>query len=131
METKGTCKTLGYVILILGIIGSFITAKTLGITYDYYYEARDWSKTIAYFVSGVLTTSCLSFILLALSEILEKLEEVDYHIKDMSETADKYGINTEIERSEYMIKNGGWKCSHCGTVNDSYVGTCVCGHTKQ
>lgn len=34
-------------------------------------------------------------------------------------------------KPEKMRSSNGWECAFCRTVNDSYVGTCVCGKTRE
>lgn len=73
---KNLCKTLAYIELILGVIGSFILADTLGVKVNYktYSIERDGGLTFAIFLSTMLCVVTLWAILCAFSEILENQE---------------------------------------------------------
>ena len=75
---KNICKYIGIVILILGIIGSFIISSKLG---NLGYE-RNWGLTIGYFVGGVFVTVVQSIILFALSELLSDHEFLSEQIEE-------------------------------------------------
>lgn len=91
---------------------------------------RDWFMTIIYFVAGIVTTGIFSAIFFALAEILEKLESLEYNSKPMARL-NTTGFENDRKREEYMVNNGGWKCSRCGRINDMTVGSCACGALKE
>ena len=58
------------------------------------------------------------------------------HYSEMEKYVDtQYGsalssVAEEIRAKEYL-KEGGWKCNSCGTVNPHYKDRCHCGRTKE
>lgn len=131
---KEICKKIAIVVLVLGVIGSFALAAQLGKGYEYGFydiqEERDWFMTIVYFISGVVSTGIFSVIFFALAEILEKLESLEYNSKPAARL-NTTGFENDMKREEYMVNNGGWKCSRCGRINDMTVGSCACGALKE
>lgn len=70
-------KTLAAIILCLGLIGSFILAKTFG--YDLLgYSLRELNvgRFIAILAGGVLTTLISFGLLFGFAEVLDKLDEI-------------------------------------------------------
>ncbi len=70
------CQILGFLVLVLGIIGSFYVAYEFGNVVDFEYSGRvfyerDWNLTCAYFATG-----CFSSILLW--TILEKKKNTGF-----------------------------------------------------
>lgn len=37
----------------------------------------------------------------------------------------------EQDEVNRIIENGGWGCSDCGKINQSYITTCMCGKSKE
>lgn len=127
---KQVCKYLGYSTIVLGIIGSFILAKNLGveISLSTYAKAdRNWLSTIIYFVFGLFCTAVSSSILLGISEILKRLETI--RVQETSSGSLLKGIQTVV-MSEQPTPKGYWKCPNCGRNNPSYTGTCGCGQNS-
>lgn len=75
---KSLCKTLAYVELILGIIGSIVLANTFGVKVNYKLSEleRDGVMTFAIFLASALCVVTLWAILCAISEILENQEKL-------------------------------------------------------
>lgn len=131
---KNTCKNIAVFFLVLGFVVSLIVAFYSGIklSYDNKYAdiviSRDWTKTFLAFGIGMLITTIPYAIFQALSEILENQDYIIMKICDIEQKNAK--IQKEYE-SVNVTKYGQWKCSACGRVNDSYVGTCACGKNKE
>ncbi len=73
---KEMCRTMGTVVLVLGIIASIALAWKNGVTItDIYYsgvvEERNFFLTVIWFLCGIVTTAITATILHALGEILE------------------------------------------------------------
>ena len=121
---KQTCKYLGYIMLILGIIGSFLLANVSGAGFD----ERNWGVTISVFLSGALASSAFAFILLGIAEILERLESVSK--KQTASVSDTYSHGSALTRAAEEQDKTFWKCPQCGKSNPPYTGTCGCGCSK-
>lgn len=120
---KDICRKIGISLIVIGIISSFIWARVAGKPAIYDYERR-WILTITYLVVGLFSTLILSTIFFVLSEILEKLENLEYlaiennkSIKTLSKT------NASPDLNE-------WKCKKCSKINPKYTGTCSCGESR-
>ena len=130
---KKMCTTLAGIILVLGIICSIILAWNNGVVVDYdlYHgieEKRSFLFTVMWFVCGIFVTVVEAVILNAIGEILENQE---YIMKKISDVESKVAFVERKEKDENDLKyNGSWKCSECGRVNASYIGTCACGKSK-
>ena len=122
---KGTCKFLGILTLILGIIGSFVLAYALGSDGHRFYSDRNWVLTIILFVSGVISTAIPSTILLGISEVLEGIESVKF-LQNNPEESSSF-LNKLVEEKQNKTF---WKCPNCGKSNPPYTGTCSCGCAK-
>lgn len=130
---KKMCTTLAGIILVLGIICSIILAWNNGVVVDYdlYHgieEKRSFLFTVMWFVCGIFVTVVEAVILNAIGEILENQE---YIMKKISDVESKVAFVERKGKDENDLKyNGSWKCSECGRVNASYIGTCACGKSK-
>lgn len=40
-------------------------------------------------------------------------------------------VIAEQDEENRIIENGGWRCSDCGKINQSYITTCMCGKSKE
>lgn len=69
------CRVIGYIVLVLGLIGSFWLANTFGYSYDYRYR-RDWNLTMIYFMVGCFSTAMMGTIFLGMATIIDKIDEV-------------------------------------------------------
>lgn len=130
---KSLCKDIGYVVLVLGAIGSVFLAKESGVDIEYSYSfdityERNWLSTIVYFLIGLASTGIFATIFFALSTILEKLETLEYRIP-ATDTNSLTGMSDSL-REQRMVDNGGWKCNQCGRINDNTTGSCACGASK-
>ena len=115
------CKTMGYITLIFGIIGTIILAVVCGketIQILTAHERRSWALTFAYLFSGSFSTAVLTIIFFSIAEILEYLQY--FYENNQSETE---------TNSTFEYKGAVWKCE-CGRTNPAYTGTCACGRTK-
>lgn len=128
-----TCVTLGIIVLIVGIIGSFILAWNNGVTvtYNSYYgmeEERNILLTILWFGCGIFATAIGTVILLSIGEILERLEILSNNVATTESKVNS--IEQKNNEKDDITYNNSWKCPKCGRVNNSYTGTCACGQGR-
>lgn len=121
---KEKCKALGIVTIILGIFGGLAAAITMG---KDIYGRRSIGLTLGIFVGIFISSLILTFILYALSEILEKLEALQKSPSKMAPKSDSIN-NTPKEE---MLAEGEWKCLHCGTINPFKKRSCWCGQKRE
>ncbi|WP_312441524.1 hypothetical protein [Lacrimispora sp.] len=157
---KTLCKTLAYVELVLGTIGSIILTYTLGTKLDYHtlkFE-RDGAATFAIFVSAMLSVIILWAILCAFSKILENQEIIFELLESRDETkptnitpictplpepAKTLPVRPQVQpqtvrqepidtkiNDENWKVYDAWKCPNCKRINDGSAVTCVCGTNK-
>lgn len=125
------CTKLGIAVAIWGTIGSIALAFTYGQkvelsgTYiQIEHATRDWPLTIALFLTSMFSVVVLTTILLAISTILEKLENLEYSKVDSTTPENHHSLFDIPSESD-----GYWVCE-CGKQNPSYTGTCSCGRSK-
>lgn len=125
------CAKLGIAVAILGTIGSIAIAYTYGqeIKFSGSYiqiehTVRDWPLTIIFFCISMFSVVVLTTILLAISTILEKLENLEYS-KANAAASEKHHSLFDISAEN----DSSWICE-CGKRNPSYTGTCSCGRSK-
>ncbi len=149
---KETCRVLGGVALVLGVIGTIVLAVAGG-KMDAYNTSidRNWPLTIGYLLGGGMFTAFTVTVFFTLAEILETLEGVKYfqneilgniHAMDQrsSAVANSSGSvgasdsNTNISNATSSISNfsdkGGWTCPECNRKNRSFENSCQCGYEK-
>ena len=124
MDMNEWCRKLGIATGILGTIGSFVIAYSSGQTLDGYHTVRNWPLTIGIFAGCMFSVVVLVTILLAISSILDKLDEIEY--EDESVPTSSIHSNTSDTSSG---NDNFWVCK-CGKRNPNYVGTCFCGRSK-
>ena len=99
---KSLCSKLGYICLILGIVGSIATAYVYGRTADQEwllrfgevrYE-RNWGMTFGVFAGSLLAELILCAILFALAYIIESVEGNAYKL---------YTLETKVDSLEEKI----------------------------
>ncbi|RKJ49726.1 hypothetical protein D7Y05_08505 [bacterium 1XD42-54] len=83
------CQILGFLVLVLGIIGSFYVAYEFGNVVDFEYSGRvfyerDWNLTCAYFATGCFSSILLWTIFSGMAEIIEKLDNIINQQKNMT-----------------------------------------------
>ncbi|MFW6678896.1 hypothetical protein ACOAOT_14690 [Lacrimispora sp. AGF001] len=90
---KILCRTLAYIELIFGSIGSIILAYSLGVKFDYptLELKRDGTATFAIFATAILCVITIWAILYAISEILENQEKIIKILGENSNTNLKDG----------------------------------------
>ncbi len=127
MDLKKICKTLGAISFVVGAIGSIVLAVTAGVTlsisrHGNLDKVRNWPLTIIYFIACLLCTAIFSFILLGISEVLERLETI-------TKVQNTLVQNTTPDTKDDPPQDY-WKCPQCGKSNPPYTGTCSCGNSK-
>lgn len=129
---KNICNTMGYISLIGGAIGSIVLAIDNGKVAEISYYGVDYERsipmTIAWLIAGALCTAMTCIVFFALSDILEKLETLEYY-RTQSNSA--VGLMSDEQLNKKILSEDGWTCKKCGRVNYSYTGTCVCGCSKE
>ena len=110
---KQKCKSLGSLVLVLGIAGSMVLAVLIGQPFGKSPTAI--TTTLGIFLGTLIPSIMLSVILSALGEVLEKLENAEKKIDACMETI------KELAGKET------WKCPVCGKENPISVKVCECG----
>jgi len=137
---KKFIKILAQIHLILGIIGSFLIAKSGGeivISPYYGYSKRDWWITITIFTVSIYFVLILFAILYALYKLLDNQDKnITGNDKNVLNTGN--GINAEkesklssVDSLNRELTEGKWRCSECGKINNDFVETCGCGSSRQ
>lgn len=120
---KQICKYLGFITLVLGVIGSIALANKFGVETSFssllsdFEITRNWLTTIIYFLSGLLSTGILSSILFGIAEILERIESIEYSSNNASNHQESFTDSPDSY----------WVCPNCAKHNPLYTGTCGCG----
>ena len=83
---KSQCKIIAIVELILGVIGSFILAKSAGI--NVYAGGRNWTTTIFTFLIGVVVSYVFFVVLYSISEIMDNQEYIMKQLEKQQENPD-------------------------------------------
>lgn len=131
---KSQCKIIAIVELILGVIGSFILAKSAGI--NVYAGGRNWTTTIFTFLIGVVVSYVFFVVLYSISEIMDNQEYIMKQLEKQQENPDASSPAppTKISRSNSSAsllgetKSGptdeeGWLCPKCGRLNHVLIDT--------
>lgn len=129
---KSICKTLGNIILFLGIIGSVFISNSFGkvLNYEHMKPERDWTLTIILFLSCALSVIVLSVILYGISEILERLEKID-SVTNLPSAPGTTQSDLKTKENTETIMNTSWKCPTCGQVNNNSNQKCSsCNMTR-
>ncbi len=152
---KGTCRTLGGIILVLGVIGTIVLAIVGGkVQVQGFYSVhseRSVGLTIGYLFAGGLTTAFTSTVFFALGELLDELQSVRYLINEVVKNV--YDLDTKISGMSDLSKPqgalnshvdvsdaassihgasgvAGWSCPECNRKHRSYESSCECGYYK-
>lgn len=128
-------KVLSIIVIVFGIIGSIIMAINFGTTKEVVstiYDTSVKTKTnigvlLGVLVSGLLSTAILYGILAGLSEVIEKLEKLDFQTKTLNK---ENLISIKKQDSKVTSSSGGWECPQCGNYNEAYTSTCKCGRRR-
>lgn len=105
-----------------------------GVTISYsgyagFEQERSVFLTLMWFAVGIFGTALGTVILISLGEILENQETITRRCLDIES---KLGtVQQKNKEADDVAYKGSWKCSKCGRLNASYIGTCGCGQVKQ
>ena len=135
------CKGLATVFGILGTLGNGIIAANAGNIQRGCLYMRDWGITIGIFLGLMLGVIIICVVLLTLGEILEKLEDTQYYIKQLQQT-EKNNENKNSLEAKVTVSNAKsklfndkpsdkWICKKCGSPNGTNNTICKdCGTYK-
>lgn len=123
MVMKEICKYLGIAILVLGLIGSVILGIGAG---------------FAWFIVGCLSAIILPVILIAISEMLENLKEINDKIVNIRPSINESKENqvhirpSMNENKEKQVQDSEdlWWCPKCGRMNSYTKESCTCGQRR-
>lgn len=108
-------KYISYAVLFFGIIGSIINGAVFK-TYDL--EKQKFVFDVESTISDIVMTIVLFLILLTISTILTKLDNIE---KSLSEQKRKSELDSNVVSEAIMSSEIGeenmWKCSKCGQLN--------------
>lgn len=152
---KGICRTLGGIILVLGVIGTIVLAVVGGkVQVEGWYSVhseRSLGLTIGYLFVGGLSTAFTSTVLFALGELLDELQSVRYLVNEVVKNV--YDLDTKVSGIPDLSKpqgalnshvavsdaassihgsgsEAGWTCPECNRNHRSYESSCECGYYK-
>lgn len=118
MNNSKYYKIFGYVVIVLGVIGSIICSMKLGKVSLGYYSERNWGVTIMYFLCGTITSALFGSILIGIGSTMEAVDDLRYDV-------DRYG-NHEVDAKEACVDDSHiWTCTSCGTRN--HITSAACG----
>lgn len=138
---KGFIKTISYVQLVLGIIGSFVIAYFEGkIPEDLYYFSRYHERsiglTLVSFLASLLSVLILFSFLYGFYTILENQESILYKLSelnnDKNSSRDSFkGFKFKaLDETEKKLNANEWRCSICGKINSNSLNFCSCEAPK-
>ena len=148
--------TVGVVIMVIGILVSFILAYNVGrkevttLLYRTSYE-RDWGLTIGAFIAILIPSVFSGALLIAISEVLEALEVISDNTANLgigingnpttgacTSSGYNYGkafnnlSSIDVEKSSKSVTVGSWICPDCGKSNHSFDQICSsCGAERK
>lgn len=134
---------VAYIAVIVGIVGNAMTVfKVAG--------ERETSKHNIKVtnIALIIGSACAFFGMTEIADITYGLIEpkvvvvwifIISIIQLIVSTGIHYGDGTQVMRrlvnqqdmSQQLIGQDKWRCIHCGCINQNYVGTCACGHTRE
>jgi len=111
---KGICKFIGIATIVMGVLGG------IGLWIGHSFLA---------FILCITGSVIAAALYIAAAEILGNQEELLNNIQSLSQSL-REEHETQAIRSG-TVGSDEWQCKFCGRINKNYVGTCVCGHTKE
>ncbi|MED9903573.1 MAG: hypothetical protein UFG06_05255 [Lachnospiraceae bacterium] len=139
MDTRGKCRILAYIELVVGTIGSIIVAyfggrKVKASSYDFELEyVRDWPTTLVCFLAPMLLAVILFAILMTLEFIMENQAKVLYLLKEQRSKIDDKSESNILAKSVSRDNKSmdSWVCTKCGDTNPRSIRICKgCGSEK-
>lgn len=75
------CRWLGYITIVLGVMGSIFLAYQFGNVVDFEYAshvyyARNWGLTCLYFCTGCFSSVLLGTIFIGMAEIMDSISDI-------------------------------------------------------
>lgn len=134
------CKILAKIYGVIGTIGSIVLANIYGkeAEANSYFERveyqRNWMLTIAIFVGVLLVVSMICITLYTIGAIYDAVNSSAFQkggVDRYEKLEEGTSVIAEQDEVNRIIENGGWRCSDCGKINQSYITTCMCGKSKE
>lgn len=131
---KSQCKIIAIVELILGILGSFILAKSGGL--NAYTGERNWTTTIFIFLIGIIVSYVFFVVLYSISEIMDNQEYIMKQLEKTEASPENRPVKSTGSNSSASLLSGtksstmdeeGWLCAKCGRLNPNSSSVCSCG----
>ncbi len=101
-----------------------VVCRKVIINRGYGFEAGKW--TLWGFIFGLL-----AFLVAVSKPENRQYQTQTYQYSSMLEKLKGERNNDKKEDTEAILKNNGWECPKCKTVNRVYVSTCRCGFSKK
>lgn len=132
------CRVIAVLELVLGILGSFLIAKSAGL--NVFTGKRNWLISIIIFIIGIGFSYLFLIVMYSISEILRNQDQIIEFLEkkesfDTKPPAKTSNSNNSASLLGSSSKSGfseedGWICSKCGTWNPNSSSRCQCGKSK-
>lgn len=114
-QIKSIISTIAIIEIVIFVIAGIVVAC---IDFEY-----TWWIGLIIIVGGLFNAWISYLFLYAYGELVDKTCSIESYITQSNGSSSVANQNRIAGPNE-------WKCSKCGVINQNYVGTCGCGHTK-